>query len=156
MSREKGSIFKKVFFYKKDPPIALWLRPQTVFILKPDRCAGGCRQESSLCVVLFSVFFLCGFRNVKTESRAFFFFVCFCVFVVMAAGFVFSVAVGRMNCACRDERWEGQEKVGTQETGKRKCRALRGRGQSRGSEDICCERAAGWTLRYVFFLLWSY
>lgn len=23
MSREKGSIFKKVFFYKKDPPIAL-------------------------------------------------------------------------------------------------------------------------------------
>lgn len=28
----------------------------------------------------------------------------FCVFVVMAAGFEFSVAIGRMHCACRDEQ----------------------------------------------------
>lgn len=54
----------------------------------------------------------------------------FCVFVVMEAGFVFSVAVGRMHCACQDEQW-GSGGVGAwwvwmQETGKRKCQVLGG------------------------------
>lgn len=55
----------------------------------------------------------------KTERRAFFF--KFCVFLVMAAGFVFSVAVGRMHCACRDKRGEDRRGGGGgADTGNRK------------------------------------
>lgn len=50
-------VFKKVCFsYKKDPPIALDFDHRQ-FSLKPDCCAGGCRQESSLCVCMCVVVF---------------------------------------------------------------------------------------------------
>lgn len=51
MSREKGSIFKKVFFYKKGPSHSPLTSTTDSSHSKPDRCAGECRQESSLCVV---------------------------------------------------------------------------------------------------------
>lgn len=75
MSREKACFFSKNS-YKKDPPIALDFDHRQFFFVKPDCCAGKCRQESSL-------FCCCGLRDVKTDSWAFLRFFCFvllCVF----------------------------------------------------------------------------
>lgn len=92
MSREKGSIFKKVFFYKKGPSHSPLTSTTDSSHSKPDRCAGECRQESSLCVVkLLGYVFFCGFRDVKTERQAFF----FCKFVF----FSFSLSWRRGSCS---------------------------------------------------------
>lgn len=95
MSREKGSIFKKVFFYKKGPSHSPLTSTTDSSHSKPDRCAGECRQESSLCVVkLLGYVFFCGFRDVKTERQAFFFVnLCFFLFPCHGDGV-------RVQCGC--------------------------------------------------------
>lgn len=57
MSREKGLIFQKGFLLQKGPSHSPLTSTTDSSHLKPDRCAGGYRQESSLCVVL--LFFVC-------------------------------------------------------------------------------------------------
>lgn len=144
--------FQKGFLLQKGPSHSPLTSTTDSFRLKPDRCAGGRRQESSLCVVLVC---FCGFRDVKTESRAFFFLLLFFVFVVMATGFVFSVAVGRMHCACRDERWGegggngyGRRK---QERGSVRCSEV---GTELKNEESAATRPLGGRSD-MFFLLWS-
>lgn len=49
--------FQKGFLLQKGPSHSPLTSTTDSFRLKPDRCAGGCRQESSLCVVLCFFFF---------------------------------------------------------------------------------------------------
>lgn len=87
MSREKGQIFKKVFvsFTKRTLPQPFDFDHRQ-FRLKPDRCAGGCRQKSSLCVVFFLWLQRREDRELSLHFLYFFFVVLLRVFVVMAAG----------------------------------------------------------------------
>lgn len=44
--------FQKGFLLQKGPSHSPLTSTTDSFRLEPDRCAGGCRQESSLCVIL--------------------------------------------------------------------------------------------------------
>lgn len=49
--------FQKGFLLQKGPSHSPLTSTTDSSHLKPDRCAGGCRQESSLCVVKLFFFF---------------------------------------------------------------------------------------------------
>lgn len=127
MSREKGLIFQKGFLLQKGPSHSPLTSTTDSSHLKPDRCAGGYRQESSLCVVL--LFFVCvALETWRCRAKPLFF-LC-CVFIVMVAGV-------RVQCGCWQNalcmlRWAGGG--GTQETGKRKCQLLRGKDRGESEE----------------------
>lgn len=118
-AEKKARFSKRFLFLLQKGPSHSPLTLTTVFFWKPDRCADTRRQEFSLHVIF------CGFRNVKTESRAFFSFLFFFFTVLFVlcfrCGFKFSVAVGRMHCACQDEHLGKWGVARMQEMGKRKC-----------------------------------
>lgn len=93
--RKKAQFSKRFFFLlqKKDPSRSPLTSTTDVPHPGPDRCAGGCRQESSLCVGFICIFYacVCVFRNVKTESRSFCFL--FCVSLSWRQGV-------RVQCGC--------------------------------------------------------
>lgn len=105
--------------------------------------------------------FFCGFRDVKTESRAFFFLfvfvLCFSLSWRRGSCSVWLLAECTVHVEMSGERtgegWGGGVGVSwTQETGKRKCQVLRGRDRVE-KRRIRRDQAAGWTVRYVFVVM---
>lgn len=142
MSREKGLIFQKGFLLQKGPSHSPLTSTTDSSHLKPDRCAGGYRQESSLCVVL--LFFVCvALETWRCRAKPLFF-LC-CVFIVTVAGV-------RVQCGCWQNalcmlRWAG----GGGHAGNRKEEvSVTQRSGQRWKWRICCDQADGWTVRYVF------